>query len=54
MMKNVYNSPKMDLIGVSHEDVLCTSNYKFGVDKENIGDGNTDIVDVRDLLKGRS
>ena len=51
-MKNAYNSPKMDLIGVSHEDVICTSNYKFEARTE-VGNGNTDIVDVKDLLKGR-
>ena len=39
----------MNLISLSHEDVICTSNYVFNVLDE-VRDGSTDRVSVKDLL----
>lgn len=48
-MKHTYLTPEMNLIGISHEDVLCTSNYEFKALTET-GDGSTDRVSVKTLL----
>ena len=48
-MKNMYFTPEVTLIGVSHEDVICTSSYSFNALNET-RDGSTDRVSVNKLL----
>ena len=45
-MKYVYHTPEMNLIGVSHEDVIRTSDYHFSA-LEGTGDGSVDRVSVK-------
>ena len=48
-MKYVYHTPEMNLIGVSHEDVIRTSDYHFSA-LEGTGDGSVDRVSMKKLL----
>ena len=48
-MKHTYLTPEMCLIGISHEDVLCTSAYVFRAVEES-GDGSVDRVSVKKYL----
>lgn len=48
-MKHTYFSPEMKMIGVAHEDILCTSGYEF-IARNETGDGSTDRISVKKLL----
>lgn len=48
-MKHTYLTPEMNLISISHEDILCTSPYVFNALNET-GNGSTDRVSIKKLL----
>ncbi len=49
-MKFKYSTPIVDLIGVSNEDTIRTSDYQF-IAKNEVGDGSVDRISVGEIFR---